>query len=271
MNKQPIMILGLVVNSLALLGCGSNGNETSSLGANSYHLTGTVPGTLIEAYCDDGSTYHVNSTQNGTTKHPFSLALPKGLPCRIVMITNENDIEQKVVTPIKFTDGQGTQSIAIKSNDDVSVGNVGLALRRADMQSDHNNDGVEDAPILVTLEGGTVVEKPQDPLDSDHDGIINVYEDDDGDGVSNHDDNDDDNDGILDIDDADHGNDLDHDGVSNGQDVDDDNDGIPDVTDTDDDNDGIPDVTDTDDDNDGIDDAHDSDHNGGDDNHGEDR
>ncbi len=258
------------VISSALLASACGGSSTNpQTGTSSYTLKGTVPGTLIEAYCDDGSTYSVTSTKNGTAEHPFEIKLPTTLACRIVMITNEDDAENKVITPIKFIDVDGKASIAVKSSaDSVDVGHVDLSMTRADMKADDNDDGVEDKPKEVTVDDGTltVVVKANDPLDKDNDGIPNVYEDDDGDGVPNHDDDDDDGDGIKDIDDNDHDNDgvpdddLDGDGIKNKNDVDDDNDGIKDKYDDDDDDDGIKDDDDDDDDNDGIKDEDDDDH-----------
>ncbi len=274
MNKK--ILFSLVSSSLLLSACGggSSSISTPTTSSTTYSLKGTVPGTLIEAYCDNGSIYSVSSTKNGTDKHPFELKLPRNLPCRVVMITNENDPVNKVVTPIKFIDAQGNTSIVISSSaGDIEVGFIDLSLTRSGMTADGNNDGVEDIPKEVIVDDNDidVVKKTNDPLDADDDGIINVYEDSDGDGMSNHDDNDDDNDGILDINDNDHDNDgvsdddLDGDGVKNGRDVDDDNDGLTDDIDSDDDGDGIDDDIDTDDDNDGIDDDQDDNHNNNDD------
>jgi hypothetical protein len=268
MNIKPLS--ALISASLLITACGG-GSSSNSLTDNdkSYRLTGTVPGTLIEAYCDDGSILSVNSTRDGTNKHPFSIKLPIDIACRIVMITNENDNAKKVVTPIKFMDQQGVSSIAIRSKGkDIDLGHIALSLSRSAMTADGNNDGVEDIPkeIIVSSNDLLVVNLKKDPLDTNHDGVIDVYEDNDGDGIPNHDDKDDDNDGIPDINDNDRNNDgipdndLDGDGVKNGKDVDDDNDGIIDSKDTDDDNDGISDKNDSDDDNDGIDDKNDSDH-----------
>ncbi len=273
MNNKTLY--GLISSSLLLTACGGGGS-TNIAPSSTYQITGTVPGTLIEAYCDNGSTYSVKSTQNGTSKHPFSLKLPKNLACRVVMITNEDDAANKVITPIKFIDQQGKTStiISSKTGGDIDLGNVNLALTRASMTADSNNDGVEDIPKEVILNDAdaSVIERTTVPLDTDKDGIPNIYEDDDGDGIPNRFDNDDDGDGIPDINDNDHNNDgvndddLDGDGIKNKDDVDDDNDGIADSKDNDDDNDGIVDSKDDDDDNDGIkdkdDDNNDDDGNG---------
>ncbi len=262
-------LASVISSALLVSACGGGSTNPPTDSSGNYTLKGTVPGTLIEAYCDDGSTYSVSSTKNGTAEHPFEIKLPTTLVCRVVMVTNEDDAVNKVITPIKFIDADGKSSIAITSSaDSVDVGHVDLSLTREGMKADDNNDGVEDHPKEVTVDDGTltVVVKANDPLDKDNDGIPNIYEDDDGDGVPNHDDDDDDGDGIKDIDDNDHNNDgvsdddLDGDGIKNNDDVDDDNDGIKDKDDDDDDNDGIKDDKDDDDDNDGIKDKDDDNH-----------
>lgn len=245
--------------SAVLSACGGSGSGSSSFlpGTAGFTITGTVPGTLIEAFCDDGSYHVVASTKNATGRHPFELELPDSLACRIVMITNEDDPADKVVTPIKMIKQNGQGGIAISAKGElIDLGHVNLAMNRLEMLKDANGDGVEDVPREVILDDDAsgVIEihnGGNDALDKDNDGIIEVYEDDDGDGISNHDDDDDDDDGIRDeLDDRD--DDFDDDGITNDKDVDDDNDGIEDEADSDDDNDGIDDETDSDDDNDGI-------------------
>lgn len=230
----------MVSTTIFLTACGGSGESTSTV-SSQYNLSGTVPGTLIEAFCDNGSYYKVNSEHNGTDKHPFVLKLPTNVSCRVLMTTNEHDSKNNVVTPIKVSTKQGA-GIAFKSDDDLDLGHVDLALSRASMKADSNKDGVEDEPTEVQLEGESLeIMEADDPLDDDNDGIINVYEDDDGDGINNHDDDDDDNDGVLDVDDSDNDDDHDGDGIDDTEDEDDDNDGIDDDNDKDDDNDGIED------------------------------
>jgi hypothetical protein len=269
MNIKPLSVL--ISSCLIITACGGSSSTTTTSLNKNYFLTGTVPGTVIEAYCDNGSILSVNSTDNGTNRHPFSLKLPTGLACRIVMITNENDSTKKVVTPIKIMDQQGSSSIAIYSKGkNIDLGYINLSLSRAAMVADSNNDGVEDIPkeVIVSNSDLIVVVLKKDPLDTDNNDIINIYEDSDGDGITNHDDNDDDGDGIADINDNDRDNDgisdndLDGDGIDNGKDIDDDNDGIIDSEDSDDDNDGVNDNDDLDDDNDGTNDKDDSDNDG---------
>ncbi len=262
----PVMVSSAVL----LAACGGGGSNTTTTPiATSFKLTGTVPGTLIEAFCDDGSYHKVNSTTNSTDKHPFELNLPKNLSCRLVMTINENDPVNKVITPIAIK-ANGVSNIAFRSNADINIGHVDLPLEINSEHPDNNGDRVVDSPKVVLLDAVTasnvsVIISDNDPFDDDNDGIINIYEDDDNDGINNRDDDDDDNDGINDIDDNDrdndniNDNDLDGDGISNDRDVDDDNDGLHDDDDNDDDNDGIDDNLDNDDDNDGVDDRDDND------------
>lgn len=271
----PVMVSAAVM----LAACGGGGGTTtapSTVTSSTFKLQGAVPGTLIEAFCEDGSYHAVNSLTNNTSQHPFSLDMPIGVSCRVVMTTNENDPNNKVITPIRFVNAAGVGSTAFTANSDVDLDFVNLALTRLNMSSDANQDGVEDSPKEVILDEPNsqivqVIPTANDPLDDDNDGIINVYEDDDNDKINNHDDDDDDGDGLLDIYDNDRDNDnqsdndLDGDGIPNGTDVDDDNDGLDDYVDNDDDNDGLPDTYDLDDDNDGVDDDIDDDKDSSDD------
>lgn len=93
--------------------------------------------------------------------------------------------------------------------------------------------------------------------DLDHNGI-ETNDDTDGDGIPNYQDSDDDGDGVLTQDE-----DNDHDGDVTNDDSD--GDGVPDYQDTDSDNDGIDDGSDPDADGDGVDDDQEGDDDGGDD------
>lgn len=258
------------MTAMMLAACGGGGGSTVSGGDatdsgdtnvstsnTSYTISGTVPGTLIEAYCNDGRYFKANSTNDGSNQHPFSLDLPNDVICHLVMTTNENDLNNFVATPIQFSN-QSDRSIAFTANNiDVELGYIPLAMQRSSMNADDNNDGVEDSPTLVSSNALQIVTLTSDPLDSDRDNIIDIYEDDDNDGMPNVYDEDDDGDGIDDDQDQDDDNDgysdndLDQDGISDDIDLDDDNDGSVDNEDLDDDNDGIPDDEDDDDNNDG--------------------
>lgn len=231
----------------ALVGCGGgssspsstdNANDTETT-KSTYSVSGTVPGTLIEAFCKDGSYYKVNSTDNGTSSHPFTITLPSDVDCKFIMTTNEDDVDtsKHIVTPLLLNDGTTTSSYFQLSND-LELGHVALPMTGSGVQ----------APLTVSAskESVEVHEFSYDPLDTDNDGTPNVYEDDDNDGVTNIHDEDDDGDGTVDIEDEDHSNDTDGDGVENSYDVDDDNDELNDTDDDDDDNDNIKDSDDYD-------------------------
>lgn len=201
------MMMKLALSSIILVivfaGCGSTSNSSNDAMDNNFTiLKGTVPGTLIEAYCEDGSYHYVNSLANETGKHPFLLSLPKWLNCHLIMTTNENDISAKVITPIRFVSIGANSTVFKGVADTADLGYVALALTRADI-IDLNGDGVSDINLEVNTTDGALVlvTLAVDPLDDDNDGIINVYEDDDNDGLNNKDDDDDDNDGINDDDD----------------------------------------------------------------------
>jgi hypothetical protein len=260
--KRFSKTVAIVTTGLFLAACGGGSSSTTTTTSN---ISGTVPGTLIEAFGSDGSYVKVTSTDNGTSKHPFTITLSKSVNYRLVMTTNENNLATKVVTPIGFVTSTGTGTLFTTTDDSIDLGYIDLKLDRADI-NDKNNDGVSDDILNLTVSSGlTRTTLTNDLTDKDGDDLVNAYEDDDNDGTSNHDDNDDDGDGILDINDNDHDNDgvndndLDGDGIINGNDVDDDNDGLSDANDDDDDNDGVKDENDNDDDNDGVEDKDDDD------------
>ena len=234
--------IALITSSFILLsGCGGGSggststSTTTTTSTNTSTLSGTVPGTLIEAFCKDGSYYRVNSTKNGTTKHPFSLTIPKGLDCKLVMTTNENDsnISNRIVTPINLTGG-GLSSSYFTLSSDTSIGNIPLATTGTGIQNlmsiDISNSSLE------------IREFSYDPLDIDGDGIPNVYEDNDGNGIYNKDDKNDPNNKF----------DTDGDGIPNSQDIDIDGDGLINSIDNDDDGDGKKDSEDDDKNGDGV-------------------
>ena len=169
------------------------------------------------------------------------------------MTTNEYDIANRVITPIRI-ESNGAVSSFVNTSVAFDLGYVPLELDPANIV-DTNGDGVVDEPLVISPEelpdGTNVVQLSQNTLDSDDDGIPDVYEDDDDDGEFNREDNDDDGDSILDVDEIDD-NDRDDDGVDDRYDSDDDNDGVKDDDDEDDDNDDVRDSEDDDydDDND---------------------
>jgi len=269
MNKT---ILATVISSgLLLTACGGGTNSTTSNLVAQYTLKGNVPGTTIEAYCDDGSFHTVSSDSSvATPEHPFSLSsLPVNTPCRVVIITHPvGEIPtdaNKVVTPVEFQDANGTVSLGVTSTGgDVDLGNSLMQVNLTRV-NDANNDGVLDiidTKQVVALNDNDatvgVAVGITDPFDINGNGIVNAYEDTDGDGILNHDDDDANGNGIVDTQETNIGDDLDGDGVPNSKDVDIDNDGIKNINDPDIDNDGIPNTSDQDNDNNGVVDSSDT-------------
>jgi len=241
--KRYSLLLGLAAVPF-IIACGGDTSDTLATATGSTAtITGTVPGTLIEAFCQDGSYYSVSSTNNGTSQHPFEITVPQGVNCRLVMTTNENDPANRVITPIGFIQSD-TNGTTVSLNTNVDLGYVPLALDIADI-NDTNNDHVSDTILMVDLNNttGTVISTIA-VMDSDNDGIVDPYEDDDGDELVNAYE-DDDGDGTPNIHDDDDNNghpdyieDDDNDGIANYMD-DDNGDHTPDYVE-DDDGDGIP-------------------------------
>jgi len=255
-NKS--FLVGCLTLGFVLVGCGGGSTTTTTpetqtsqtqtsqnqisetnTTKSAYSVTGTVPGTLIEAFCKDGSYHKVSSSDNGTENHPFTIEIPKGVDCKFIMTTNENDVDtsKHIVTPLLFNNGTTTSSY-FQLSDDIELGHIALPM---------SGEGVQ-APLTVSISEDKleVHEYSYDPLDTDHDNIPNVYEDDDNDGITNIHDEDDDGDGIEDTKDSDYENDTDGDGIENSYDADDDNDELEDEKDDDDDNDNIKDEDDND-------------------------
>lgn len=215
--------------SLALGGCGSGSGGTNSptiVTKSTYTISGTVPGTLIEAFCRDGSYHSVSSTNDGTSNHPFSIEIPKDVDCKFIMTTNEKDDNPSnhIVTPLLFDDGINVSSY-FRVSQNIDIKHIPLPLSGTGIQT----------PLTLSNTELEVKLFSYDPLDDDNDHIPNVYEDDDNDGIVNKHDDDDNNDGTPDSEDNDYTNDTDGDGIHNDYDTDDDNDGIDDAYDDDDD------------------------------------
>ncbi len=184
--------LSIAALAVLMVGCGGGSSSTAA----TAKITGTVPGTLIEAICENGYYQQVTSTQNGTNQHPFELEVPVNTNCRLVMTTNENDPANRIITQIGFSNGS-----TIVLNQDVDLGHIPLELSYENV-NDKDGDHVVDTPLTLTPPNGATVTNANvndangngivDMYDDDDDdNIPNAYEDDDGDGVANlHDDDD---------------------------------------------------------------------------------
>ena len=204
---KKTFLVGLAFCALFLASCVGGGggcSPTSSLLSRASVL-GTVPGTRIEAFGDNGSYYVISSTHNGTGEHPFQLDLPPGIGFRIVMITNEGTPEQ-VVTPIAFRDSSGRvlSRLVLDPDDRIDLGYVPLRMGRNEAAAeDMDGDGVLDAPMVLDDVGANnplaqsdsdnddiddyndpdhggyhYDDDTHDPQDEDDDGVPNVYDDD---------------------------------------------------------------------------------------------
>ena len=209
-DKQLILKpLSVAIASLLLVACGSSGDGSTAITAGTATISGTVPGTMIEAFADNGGYYVTHSTNNGTSEHPFNLEIPAGMGIRLVMTTNEGTAEE-VMSPIGFRDNTAQEHtrIVLGEDDIIEIGHVPLAMSRAQAASDVDgdgdnddidNDGVLDSPFMLDdsqsplahadadTDGMNDFDDPdhggyqysvgdQDPLDHDNDGVPNTID-----------------------------------------------------------------------------------------------
>jgi len=174
---KKVILISLIAAPFLIVGCGGTTANTST--STSAKITGTVPGTFIEAYCDDGTYASTTSVQNGTNKHPFSLTVPTNTPCRIVMTTNQNNPTTRVITPIKIN---GKNAIKLTGDTDIGYANIPATYAEA---TDANGDHVQDSPVDVspaTLEGTEIDDSANNnPFDKDNNGKLDTLEDKNGD------------------------------------------------------------------------------------------
>ncbi len=208
--KRHTILLSLAAMPL-IIGCGGGGTTTDTTAASatssSATVSGTVPGTKIEAFCDDGSYHTTHSQQNGTSEHPFSLDVSKDIACRYVMTMNEEDDQNRIVSMIRFN-GQD----ALQVHGDVNLGYIDLPSSPVGV--DNNGDHLNDTPVEVNLDPQTSSAEPtqntSDHYDQDSNGVVDIYDDNNHNGmVDAYDDNnhngtpdihdDEDDDGIPDI------------------------------------------------------------------------
>jgi len=168
--KKSILASAVALFTLTLAACGGGGGTNASP-STATTISGTVPGTLIRAYGDNGSFYEVASTNNGTTEHPFSLTVPAGMGFRLVMVTNEGTVDE-VVQPIAFKDSTGAvkDRIVFGKNEVVDLGNVNLYMSRNEaVADDTNGDGILDKPFILDDKAGA--KNPLLQVDADNDGV----------------------------------------------------------------------------------------------------
>lgn len=186
-KKQLIRMAAAVLLVLGLNGCGGGGGgagsaDTGGATPAGTAVIGTVPGTLIEAFCDNGAYYSTNSTDNGTAKHPFRLELPPDLGYRLVMTTNGGTAEE-VVSPIGFLDSDNVLHTRLILTDHtvIDLGYVPLPMSRAEAaNNDANGDGILDAPFILDNYQAQGAMNPLRQLDADHDAVMDWQDTDHG-------------------------------------------------------------------------------------------
>ena len=174
--KKNAIFLSLITIPM-LIACGGGGSTSAPINTVAK-ISGTVPGTFIEAYCDDGTYVSTTSVKNGTSKHPFEITVPKNTTCRMVMTTNENNETQRVITPISINGKP-----AIQLTGDTDIGYVDIPASYAEAR-DTDGDHVQDTSVDVSpasLDGSEVNDNPsKNPFDRNNDGTIDILEDRDG-------------------------------------------------------------------------------------------
>ena len=180
MQHIPARVFLLAFSALLLLaGCGGGGSLLADGGIiGTGSIIGTVPGTIIEAYGEQGEYFWTSSEINGTDNHPFLLEeLPAGVGLYLVMIINE-DTENEIIMPISFQDKQGEvlARIVLLENQEIDLGHIPLYMNCGDIPPDVDPDGdcFLDKPFM--LDEGMGSHNPLKQMDADNDGI-NDYDD----------------------------------------------------------------------------------------------
>ncbi len=180
--NTTIKYLPLALASVLLGACGTSGTTTP--GAGLATISGTVPGTKIEAFGDNGSYYVTSSIKNGTNKHPFTLEVPAGVGFHLVMTMDQGtaDPSDDVVQPIGFRDKAGklqTRLVAGAGNK-IDVGNVPLLPTRSAAISaglDNNGDGVLDKPFVLDDHAAEGAKNPLETADANDNGVPDMQDD----------------------------------------------------------------------------------------------
>jgi hypothetical protein len=183
-----------------------------------------VPGTLIEAFGDNGAYYASDSNDNGTAQHPFDLKVPAGVGFELVMTTGEGTPDA-VTSPIGWRDSTGEirTRLMLRNGDQIDLGHVPLHMSRNEAAGDDlDDDGVLDKPWVLDDVGG---KNPLTQCDADGDGVDDWNDDDHGGyhyGGNTKNPQDHDDDGIPNVYDKDHSHgaeDSDGDGLPDGVDA----------------------------------------------------
>ena len=160
---------------LLLAGCGGSGGTLADGGITGTGIIiGTVPGTVIEAYGEDGDYKETFSkiVNSASDKHPFLLRLPSGIGYYLVMIINEGT-ENEIVMPIAFPGnkpGEVLARIILREGDVIDLGHVPLFLDCSEVPLEDDSDGdcILDKPFILNEDEGSY--NPLRQMDADADG-----------------------------------------------------------------------------------------------------
>lgn len=149
-------LLSILIILLSISACdikkpsGKESNSTNDSKDNNFTIIrGTVPGTLIEAICEQNKYFSTNSVHNGTNEHPFELRIESQLNCKLQMTTNEGT-DESVTTNIAFEENNASGDRFKSLANNINLGNIPLALSRSEIV-DENSDGIADLPIVLAI------------------------------------------------------------------------------------------------------------------------
>jgi len=147
------LIIPLFTIVFIFFGCNASkkSSSDSSNDSNDNNFTvirGSLPGTLIEAICDDNKYFSTYSVQIGV-QHPFELEIESGLNCRLVMTTNEGTSDN-IITNIEFIENNASGDIFKGLAHNINLGFIPLETIKVNIVDD-NNDSIVDSPIILEL------------------------------------------------------------------------------------------------------------------------
>lgn len=173
---------------LLLAGCGSSSGLLADGGIiGTGSIIGTVPGTVIEAYGDNGEYFETFSENNNTDNHPFRLQVEAGLGLYLVMTINQGTPDE-IVMPIAFPGnkaGEVFARIVLREGQEIDLGHIALYKNCSDVPVaiDPDLDCVLDSPFILDEDQGA--RNPLREMDVDEDGIDDYDDEDHGYGQQN--------------------------------------------------------------------------------------
>jgi len=189
LRHAKIRLAALAFLTLLLLaGCGGGGGLLADGGIiGTGSIIGTVPGTVIEAYGDNGDYKQTFSELNNSDKHPFSLHLDAGIGYYLVMIINEGT-GNEIIIPIAFPgnkQGEVFARIVLREGQEIDLGHIALYTDCANVpfESDPDDDCILDKPFILNEAEGS--NNPLRQMDADDDGTDDYDDDDHGYGQQN--------------------------------------------------------------------------------------